>query len=96
MIRELQQPQPIAPQKPLIDMIARAKLMEMYASDNEVTKRDVYFPWRSTHARPRHSRRVYIRLRSMNNDFARSGKHIMSNFRYFEFVCNCMVWGHGE
>ena len=27
--------------------------MEMHASDNEVTKRDVYFPWRSTHARGR-------------------------------------------
>ena len=34
-------------------MIAMEKHMEMYASDNEVTKRDVYFPWRSTHARAR-------------------------------------------
>ena len=52
MFRELQQPQTITtPQKPLIDMIA--KHTEMHASDNEVTKRDVYFPWRSTHARGR-------------------------------------------
>ena len=54
LFRELQQPQPIiTPQKPLIDMITRARHMEMYASDNEVTKRDVYFPWRSAHARGR-------------------------------------------
>ena len=39
---------------------------------------------------------VDIRPRNMNNAFARSCKNIMLYFRYFELLCNFMVWGHGK
>ena len=57
-----------------------------------------------THARRECKQRVIavvesavdIRPRNMNNAFARSCKNIMLYFRYFEFLCNFMVWGHGK